>query len=277
MAVSRPSARFLLSPRWLLSHVLVALLVVTMVNLGFWQLRRLDEKRDRNELIEARTEMPVVPVEELLPLGDDGAVGEARFRRVTAEGTYDDGGTVVVRNRSQDGVAGAWLVTPLELDDGSRVGVLRGFVGLGGDGVPVEAPPPEGRVAVEGLVVDPDSFDGTAPRDVAPLLEEAGVRPGLVLATGSEPPEPAGAEEGLAGPSSLVPVPPPELSEGNHLSYAVQWFIFSTIAVVGYPLVLRNVVQRRDREADPVVDDRIDRAAGDGRAAARDGVLHQGG
>jgi surfeit locus 1 family protein len=275
--VSRPSARFLLRPRWLLSHVLVALLVVTMVNLGFWQLRRLDEKRDRNALIESRTEMPVAPVEDLLPLGDDGAVGEARFRRVTAEGTYDDGDTVVVRNRSQEGVAGAWLVTPLELDDGTRVGVLRGFVGLGGDGEPAEAPPPGGRVTVEGVVVDPDSFDGTAPRDVAPLLDEEGVRPGLVLATGSEPPEPAAAEQGQAGRDSLVPVPPPELSEGNHLSYAVQWFIFSTIAVVGYPIVLRNVVQRRGREAEPVVDAQV---AGNGQAGARagdDDVLHQGG
>ena len=34
------NARFLLRPRWLLSHLLVALLVVTMINLGFWQLRR---------------------------------------------------------------------------------------------------------------------------------------------------------------------------------------------------------------------------------------------
>jgi cytochrome oxidase assembly protein ShyY1 len=47
-----------------------------------------------------------------------------------------------------------------------------------------------------------------------------------------------------------VPVPPPELSEGPHLSYAVQWFIFSTIAVVGYPITLRRVVIRRGKEVD---------------------------
>ena len=58
-------ARFLLSPRWLLSHLFVVLLVVTMVNLGFWQLRRLDEKRDRNALIESRMDQPVVPDDEL--------------------------------------------------------------------------------------------------------------------------------------------------------------------------------------------------------------------
>jgi surfeit locus 1 family protein len=243
------NARFLLRPRWLLSHVLVLLLVVTMVNLGFWQLRRLDEKRDRNALIEARMDQPVEPVEDLVEPGDDG-VGQARFRRVTATGTYDEDATVVVRNRSQDGVAGAWLVTPVALADGARVGIVRGFVAFGADGSPVRAPTPPGEVTVEGLVVDPGSFDGTAPRDLEPLLAEADTLPGLVLAASSVPPEPDGAAPEAAEPSSIVPVPPPELSEGPHLGYAAQWFIFSAIALVGYPIVLRRVVIRRGREVD---------------------------
>ena len=143
------NARFLLRPRWLLSHVLVALLVVTMINLGFWQLRRLDEKRDRNALIEARQDEPVVPVEELLgPGATEGEVDAARYRGVTASGTYDDRATVTVRNRTQDGAAGAWLVTPLDLGSGERVGVIRGFVGLTADGSAAGAPAPEGEVTV---------------------------------------------------------------------------------------------------------------------------------
>ena len=37
-----------------------------------------------------------------------------------------------------------------------------------------------------------------------------------------------------------APVPVPTMDEGPHFSYAVQWFIFSTVAVVGYPLILRK-------------------------------------
>ena len=118
--------RFLLAPRWLLSHLLVVLLIVTMVNLGFWQLRRLDERRDRNELIESREDRPAVPVEDLVTAGSSGDdVAAARFRKVTATGTYDDDATVVVRNRTQDGVAGAWRLTPLVLDSGDRVGSTK--------------------------------------------------------------------------------------------------------------------------------------------------------
>jgi surfeit locus 1 family protein len=246
-------ARFLLSPRWVLSHVLVVLAIVVMVNLGFWQLRRLEEKRDRNALIESRMDQPIVPVEELVAPGDgDGEVAAARFRRVIATGTYDVDATIVVRNRTLDGASGAWLVTPLVLDGGDRVGVLRGFVGFLPDGEVVDAPAPSGEVAVEGLVVDPDSFDGTAPGDLDPLLAGADVAPGIVLAGSSTPPEPLSPDAAGKGrdEGTILAVPPPELSEGPHLGYAAQWFIFSTIALVGYPLVLRRVVARRGKEVD---------------------------
>ena len=249
-------ARFLLRPRWLLSHLFVVLIVVTMVNLGFWQLRRLDERRDRNALIEARAEQPVTPVGDLLDPGDAPATVEGvRHRSVTATGTYHDDATVAVRNRTQDGMAGAWLVTPLQLEGGERIGVIRGFVGLAADGSVVDAPAPTGEVTVTGLVVDPDGLDGTAPRDVDPLLAAGGgILPALVRADESDPPEPNAADPTRPEPASILPVPPPELSEGPHLGYAVQWFIFSAIAVIGYPLVLRRVAARRGKE----VDDRDD-------------------
>ncbi|MGH9229138.1 MAG: SURF1 family protein [Acidimicrobiales bacterium] len=262
-------ARFLLRPRWLLSHLLVVVLVVTMVSLGLWQLRRLDEKRDRNALVEARSAQPVTPVGELLDPGDDAAtVDGVRYRSVTATGSYDDAATVAVRNRTQDGVVGAWLVTPLRLDGGGWVGVIRGFVGLASDGSAVDAPAPTGEVTVTGLVVDPDGLDGTAPRDITPLLDAGeGILPALVRADESQPPEPNAADPTRPEPASILPVPPPELSEGPHLGYAVQWFIFSAIAVIGYPLVLRRVVGRRGKEVDDRDD--LDREL--------DGLLRRGG
>jgi surfeit locus 1 family protein len=250
--------RFLLSPRWVLSHLLVILLAVVMINLGFWQLRRLDEKRDRNALIEARMDEPEVPLADLLDAGGagesdavGGAVDGVRYRRVTATGTYDEGATIQVRNRTQDGSPGAWLVTPMAVGGGERVGVIRGFVGFRSDGSFERAEAPSGRVTVAGLAMDPDRLGGTAGRDLRPLLAEDGVLPALLMADASDPPEPDGPEAAGADSqqATIEPVPPPELSEGPHLGYAAQWFIFSTIAIVGYPLVLRRVVIRRGKEA----------------------------
>jgi len=45
-------------------------------------------------------------------------------------------------------------------------------------------------------------------------------------------------------------VPPPELSEGPHFSYAIQWFTFATIALVGYGLLVRREVKDRRRAQD---------------------------
>jgi cytochrome oxidase assembly protein ShyY1 len=259
-------ARFLLRPRWLLSHLLVALLAVIMITLGFWQLRRLDEKRDRNALVEARMDEPTVPVEELLAPGDgDAAVDGIRFREVTASGTYDVDATVVVRNRSQDGAPGAWLVTPLTLSTGDRVAVIRGFTGFAADGSVPQPDPASGSVTVTGIVVDPGRLGGTAERDLSALRAADDLLPGFVQAQSSDPEEPAIASAASGAPDGpeLLALPAPELSEGPHLGYALQWFTFATIALVGYPIILRRLVIRRGKEAD-------DAEGGDGDAGGDD-------
>jgi cytochrome oxidase assembly protein ShyY1 len=50
-------------------------------------------------------------------------------------------------------------------------------------------------------------------------------------------------------------LPEPALDEGPHLGYAVQWFIFSTIALVGYPLIIRRSARNREDDEDPPFDD----------------------
>jgi cytochrome oxidase assembly protein ShyY1 len=42
-------------------------------------------------------------------------------------------------------------------------------------------------------------------------------------------------------------LPRPELGNGPHLSYAGQWFIFASIAAIGYLLVLRKVARSQTR------------------------------
>ncbi len=247
-------------------HVLVAVLVLVMIQLGFWQLRRLDEKQAYNARVEARQEQAVAPVEEIVPLDaevDSDAVDEALYRTVTATGTYAADDTVVVENRSFNGVSGAWVLTPLRLDDGTAVLVNRGFIGFDREGDIAPPDPPAGEVTVEGLVQPSQErgrFGATDPEegrltvmarvDLARFAAQVDypVLPAYVQRTSSDPEEAAAGE----GEPALVALGPPELTEGSHLSYAVQWFIFTTIALVGYPLLLRKVAQdeaRAERQA----------------------------
>ena len=218
--------------RWLVGHVVVLLLAALFVRLGLWQLDRLDERRDRNALVEARMRAPALDVADV-PTEPD----LARYGRVRATGSYDAAHQVVVRFRSNGGAPGSWLVTPLRLGDGRGVAVIRGWIPDGATAAVRR--PPTGMVEVEGLVERtrlprPDALA------VADLQEDVGERlyPWFVQLTAQTPPPADGLPD---------PLPAPELDEGPHFSYAMQWFGFTLVGLVGWPLLLRREAQRRRR------------------------------
>ena len=255
------SWQFARRPKWIVRHLAVLLLVVTMVLLGLWQLRRLDEKREIKATVEARQTQPAADVEEVVPAGaaiGDDAVEEVEHRAVRATGTYADRDTFVVENRSLNGASGGWVLTPLVLEDGTAIVVNRGFIGFDQDGQLVPPPAPDGQVVVDGVLLeseergrfgpsDPDSghLAVLARVDLARVAEQVDydVLPAYLQRVSSDPDEVT--EDGAP---ELVPLGLPEPSEGPHLAYAVQWFIFTTIAVVGYALLLRRVARDEAKE-----------------------------
>ena len=248
---------FAREPKWILSHLLVLVLVVAMIGAGFWQLDRLQQKKDRNALITERSEEPVAPVEEIVTADQSTDVGaDVRFRRATATGTYDLAEQVLVRNRSYDGAPGSWVLTPLVLDDGTALVVNRGWVPVTGElPVPADSAPPTGEVSVEGLLEASQSRGSFGPTD--PSGEELTTLSRVDLDRYQEQVEvdllPVWLQlEDQDPPPADRPnlVQPPELTEGPHLGYAVQWFIFSAIALIGYPMILR-------RRARQVADDEV--------------------
>jgi cytochrome oxidase assembly protein ShyY1 len=123
---------FWLTPKWVVGHVVCLALVVAFVNLGFWQLRRLHEKQQRRDLIEARMHAPPVPLPQLVRPDQDPTPVE--YRQVVATGEWEPGTTTLVRARSLDERPGYLVLTVLRLPDGSGVVVNRGFAPLGGGG-----------------------------------------------------------------------------------------------------------------------------------------------
>ena len=218
--------------------VIVAVLVAaTCVNLGLWQLRRLDERRALNATILAHGSAP--------PISIDGVRGNAaadEYRQAVARGTYDVEHEVLVYGRSLDGEAGHYVVTPLLLPDGGAILVVRGWVPFAMRSVPVRgAVPPADEVSVRGFFA-PDEGDGSFAPDadgIVRVLDVEGIASSLpydvfplpLQLVDQTPPQPG---------SLPIPVPPPELSEGPHLSYAIQWFCFAIVALVGAVILLRR-------------------------------------
>ena len=237
-----------LAPKWIAFHLLVLCGCVALFSLGLWQLRRLDERQSFNATVEQRFNEPVVSLDLLVPEGmvneSDGAealASSVEWRAVTISGTYLPEHELRVVNRSQNGRAGDNLVVPLKLDDGRVLLVSRGFIPLGVEdpelpGITVEvtgrlhpsqersllgAKDPTEGVLTEVQRIDLMRLDPQIPGDLLPVYMDL---------LSSVPPEAPGIPE---------PVIAPDLSEGNHLSYAIQWFTFSIAVVAGWAVALR--------------------------------------
>lgn len=241
----------LLRPRWLLLHLTVLAAVILFVLLGLWQLRRLDERRSANARSEAQLALDPVAFE-ALP-GAPG--GEIAGRRVLIEGRYDPERELLLRARSYRGEPGWHLLTPLLLDDERALLIDRGWLPQPLDETPVpQAAPPTGRVALEGrLFAERDPPSGPlVPRDPPEGDLEVAYYIDTDRLAGQFPyrlePYYLELERQTPAQAGELPVPPeaPELSEGSHLAYAVQWFAFALIALIGYGALLRGGARERN-------------------------------
>jgi cytochrome oxidase assembly protein ShyY1 len=237
--------RFLFRPKWIGFHLLCILGVILMVYLSLWQFHRLDDRKAFNREVTERSSLSVVDVG-TLDISDPAAV---QWRPAGARGTYLPDEQVLIVNRSQGGVAGMNVLTPLLLDDGRAIIVNRGFIAL--NATPPAAP--SGEVKVVGLLRSTEGRTTGQAReasgelteffrlDIARLQEQ--IEPELLnVALVAEVSEPADS-------TTLLPVSSPELSEGSHLSYAIQWLIFATAVIVGWILAVRKSTSNRARSA----------------------------
>jgi Uncharacterized conserved protein len=176
------------------------------------------------------------------------------YRPVTARGAFDPTHEVLLRNRSLNGVTGYHVITPLRLS-GRNEAVLvdRGWIPLteASPEARRKFAPPAGEMVVTGIARQPETYVG-GPQD-PPLSPE---RPRLdawfrvdVARIQEQTPYPLlplfievqpipGAEPTLPQPVAL-----PELDQGPHLGYAIQWFAFAGILVVGYVVLQRNTLR----------------------------------
>ena len=218
--------------------------VATTTSLGFWQLRRLAQRKSQNALIVARLAEPPLPVRRL---SHDSA--SLHYRRVVLDGSFDYRHEVKLADRTRGGSPGVNIITPLRVA-GTDTAVLvnRGWV-YSPDGVTVDLA--EWREA--------DSLHGTG--YARPLSRAFPGSPALpdrpdafrwldVSALGTRIPYPVYpfviVLDGDSAPQGRIPprIPPPPLDEGPHQSYAIQWFSFAIIAVVGMFFYLRTGAAR---------------------------------
>ena len=239
--------RELLAPRWLAAHVVVVVVAVVFVNLGLWQLNRLEERQLENTVGEARYLTNPVSLKELLT-GAGPDVDSLEFRRVIAEGALLPEDEVLIRSQVYRGEAGFHVITPLS-NEGEAVLVNRGWIPLVLDEVPVsQAPPTAGMVVVEGWLSLTEERGPLGPEDPIDgrLVTMSRIDIDRIQQQVDYPLAPVVMNSSEDGESGLpIAVDSPAFDdEGPHLAYAIQWFAFALIGLVGYFFLMRRTVKR---------------------------------
>lgn len=227
--------RFLLSSRWIGFAIFVVLLAAVCVRLGYWQFDRLDHRLEQNKVISAHFNKPPVELSSALSAGEK-VEDSTEWTRVTATGAYDVEHQVTVKFTTRDGAPGVDVVTPLVLADGSAVLINRGWTETKNtvDRPEVEAPP-AGTVTVMGWLRQNNGAgsEATHPVDgqVRAISSEGlaksvpyELRDGYLNLRTQDPP----------ATKALALEPQPDLGQGPHFFYGLQWVFFALLATVGY-------------------------------------------
>lgn len=233
----RDTIGYLVSRRWWWVTILVLVAIGVMMRLSMWQLDRLEQRRAANAVLRQQLAAAPLSLNEVDLQTTD--LTEMPDRRVTATGDFDFSEQILLMVQNFQGSAGAHLVAPLRLE-GREEAVLvdRGWI------PEVETTPASwsqfdepGRVTVEGVIRLTETARGVTPtqeprqewfRINVEAIERQLSYELLPIYVLQAPPS--------EGNQSLPYRQQPEvdLSEGPHLSYAVQWALFALMLGVGY-------------------------------------------
>jgi surfeit locus 1 family protein len=245
----------LFNRRWWWATLLVIAAAAVMVRLGIWQLDRLAQRRAFNAQVREQLAQPSLDLNgEAL----DADLPYMEYRTVTVMGIYDQAEEVALRNQVWRDHPGVHLLTPLVIS-GTNEAVLvdRGWI-------PAEDAAPEKRakyaepgiVLVRGAIrqtrAKPDY--GSPDPPLAPGEQRLDVWSNVnverIAQQVSRPLLPIYIQQAPDLAWTSLPYrsePELDLTEGPHLSYALQWFAFTAILVVGYPYYVRRHLSKVKR------------------------------
>ncbi len=100
--------------------------LVVLVTLGNWQMDRLEWKEDLIKRVNARLDLPPVPLLEMLEKNTD--LSDHEYSPVQVRGEFDHEKEVYYFTTDSKGASGWNVYTPLKLNNGKILIVNRGFV-----------------------------------------------------------------------------------------------------------------------------------------------------
>ena len=219
--------------------------------LSNWQWHRLQDRQAANVLIQEQIDKEPVAIDELVVTvnGATTVPDDFQWRTIEMTGVWQPENQVLVRKKSLESDLGLWVVTPLELVDGTIVMVNRGWTAAANSAVdsPVVADVPSGTIEVLGRLREITPRTKPAPTDL-PDGQVDRIIP-LEIVDSPETLSNAYVEMTASRPESkssdIRTLPAPEVTEGAHRSYAIQWLFFEIMTVIGWIILVRNELKEQ--------------------------------
>jgi cytochrome oxidase assembly protein ShyY1 len=239
--------------RWIGFTLFTIFMLLLFVRLGIWQFGKLGIRRSTNAVITVNSNAPAAPYADIVAAtaGTGSVVTAAlEWRTLEVTGHWDVAHQVLLRNRTFDSVDGYEVITPLEPASGPALLVDRGWIPQGANSsAPTSVPVPQpGFVTVTAWL-----------RQSQPAHPSSTLPAGQVLAINARAIAAGDPYPVLDGYAILAKEDPPAatapqllpgvvIDDGPYLSYGVQWFLFTGVAVIGWWIFVR-------KEADESMDD----------------------
>ncbi len=221
---------------FLKSLVALALIALCLVA-AQWQYHRGIDRHARNSMIEEHVALPTLALDSV-----KASPTAFEWQRVSTQGNFDATQQILLRNRYSEGVYGFEVLTLFTTANNETFWVDRGWVKAGANATiaPTITPPPSHSVTITGrLRLDSSLPRGSffaLPADGSGLISKLNAQSQLQtenyyidLLSGSD--------------ISLTPkvtAQLPELSDGPHMAYALQWLFFAGLVIYGRILIRRT-------------------------------------
>jgi surfeit locus 1 family protein len=236
----------LFSRRWWLATLLVIAGTLGLIRLGIWQLDRLAQRRAFNAQFKSIHAQAILNLNQTQPKD----ISSMEWRPVEFVGKYDFENQIAVRNQYYNGQYGYHLMTPL-LSAGTAVLVDRGWIPADGNSAPVDWHKYDkgGDVKVVGQIrvgSGKPAFGGVAdalPADGSKLMIWTNADVARVAKQLPYPILPIYLQPNVDASDTQPPIPfqpAIDLTEGPHFGYAMQWFTFAAILLIGYTYFVRK-------------------------------------
>ena len=202
------------------------------------------DRHSRNNAIESNSLKQIVPLSSVVNKPE-----KHEWQLVSTTGIFNGKQQILLRNRYFEGVYGFEVLTLFTSSDQKTFWVDRGWVKAGRDAktAPEVSPVPDSTVSITGRLrleksLPQGSFFALPSNGKSGLISQANAQSHLTtenfyldLISGND--------EEL---TPKVPAELPELSDGPHFAYSLQWVIFAVLVVYGRFLIRRDVLTEKE-------------------------------